>query len=123
MPASLNGLQVPCDLVALHGEQADLGFQREAVVLAAAGHLLVVPDDVFQRERDLLPGLELDDVGDLFLLDRRQLDEPRQAALAGDGDRHAIADQRLRDRNWASASRISSSRSASGWLRILGYSM
>ena len=55
-------LQRPFHLVALHGEQADLGLQREAVFFAPAGHLLVVPDDVFQGEGNLLPGFVLDDV-------------------------------------------------------------
>ncbi len=78
-------------LLALHGEQADFGLQREAICLAAAGHLLIVPDDVFQREGDLLPRFVAHDVGNLFRLDRRQLDEPRQTALAGHRDRHPVA--------------------------------
>ena len=61
----------------------DLGLQREALFFAAADHPLVVPDDVFEREGNLLPRLVLDDVGDLLGFDRRQLDEPRQAVLAG----------------------------------------
>ena len=91
MPASSNGLQRAIHLVALHGEQADLGLQREALFLAAADHLLIVPDDVFQREGNLLPGFVLDDVGNLLRFDRRQLDEPRQTALARDRDRHLVA--------------------------------
>ena len=78
----LEGLQGAEHGVALHGEQADLGLQGEALFLAAAAHPLVVPDHVVQVEGDLLPGLVADDVGDLLGLDRRQLDEPRQARSA-----------------------------------------
>ena len=66
------GLQRPIDLVALHREQADFGLQREAVLFAAAGHLLIVPHHVFQREGNLLARFVLDDVGDLLRFDRRQ---------------------------------------------------
>ena len=48
--------------VALHGEEADLGLQHEALLLAPAAHPLVVPDHVVQVEGDLLPGLVADDV-------------------------------------------------------------
>ncbi len=57
IPASVNGFERAEHLLALHGEQADFRFERKTVFLAAARHLLVVPDHVFQRERDLLPGL------------------------------------------------------------------
>ena len=90
MPAVVERLERAGHLVALHGEQADLGLQREAFVVAAAERL-VVPDHVFESEGDLLPGFVLDDVGNLLAFDRRQLDEPRQAALAGNRDRHAVA--------------------------------
>ena len=90
MPASSSGLRCAGHLVALHREQADFRFDRVAFVFAA-DERLVVPDDVFERERNLLPGFVLDDVRNLLALDRRQLDEPRQAALAGNGDRHAVA--------------------------------
>ena len=83
-------LQRAGHLVALHREQADFRLERVAFVFAA-DERLVVPDHVFERERNLLPGFVLDDVGNLLPLDRRQLDEPRQAALAGHGDRHAVA--------------------------------
>ncbi len=76
----------PVDLVALHREQADLGHRDVFLALLVAADRLVIPDDVFQRERDLLPGLELDDVGDPLLLDRRQLDELHQAGLGRDPD-------------------------------------
>ena len=95
MPASSNGLRAALDLVAFHGEQADFGLQREAVLFAAAVHLLVVPDDVFQREGNLLPGFVLDDVGNLLRFDRRQLDEPCQTALARNGNGHLVAPDRV----------------------------
>jgi hypothetical protein len=57
----------------------------------ALGHLLVVPDDLVERERDLLLRLELDDVDDLLLFDRRQLDEPGEAGLAGDAHGDDVA--------------------------------
>ena len=78
-------------LIAFHGEQADLGLQRKAFLLAAAAHLLVIPDHVFQRKGNLLAGFVLDDVGDLLLLDRRQLDEAGQADLARNADGDPIA--------------------------------
>ena len=61
-------LQRPKHRVALHGEQADLRLQREALLHAAAAHPLVVPDHVVQVEGDLLPGFVADDVGDLLRL-------------------------------------------------------
>ena len=90
MPAVFERLECAGHLVALHREQADFRLDRVAFVFAA-DERLVVPDDVFERERNLLPGFVLDDVGNLLALDRRQLDEPRQAALAGNRDRHAVA--------------------------------
>ena len=77
--------------VALHGEQADFRFQCKAFLFCAAAHALVIPDDVVQVEGDLLPRFVADDVGYFFGFHRRQLDEPRQAALPRDGYRHAIA--------------------------------
>ena len=64
-------------------------------VTVAGADLLVVPDDLVERERDLLLGLELDDVGDLLLFDRRQLDEAGQAGLAGDADGDLVALDRV----------------------------
>ncbi len=86
----LEVLQVAVDHVALHGEQADFGLD-EAVGQLADADLLVVPDDLVEVERDLLLGLEADDVGDLLFLDRRQLDEAGQAALAGHADGDLVA--------------------------------
>ena len=91
----VNGSSARYDLVAFHREQADLGLQGEAFLLGAAAHPLIVPDDVGQIERDLLPGFVADDVGNLLRLDRRELDEPRQAVLAGHADRHPIAADRV----------------------------
>ena len=88
-------LQGAEDGVALHGEQADLRLQGEPLLLASAAHPLVVPDHVVQVEGDLLPGFVADDVGDLLGLDRRQLDEPRQARLPRHGDRHPVAQHRV----------------------------
>ena len=53
--------------------------------------LLVGPDHLLERERDLLPRLELDDVGNPLLLDRRQLDELDQARLTRHGDGNLAA--------------------------------
>jgi hypothetical protein len=53
---------------------------------------LVVPLDLLERERDLLHRLELDDVGHLLGLDRRQLREPRERLMP----RHAHRKDRLR---------------------------
>src|SRR5262249_22446646 len=50
-----------------------------------------IPDDFIEVERDLLLGLELDDIGDLLLLDRRQLDESGQTTLARDAHGNQIA--------------------------------
>ena len=75
------------DLIPLHGEQADLGFENETLGLAATAHALVVPDDVVQIERDLLLRFIFDNVGDLLRLDWRKLDETRETILSRYGDR------------------------------------
>ena len=92
---SLKCCRYAVDHVALHGEQADLGLHGEAVGHVAGADLLVVPDDLVEREGNLLLGLEPDDVGDLLFLDRRQLDEAGQAALAGDADGDQVALERV----------------------------
>ena len=51
--------------------------------LIVAADLLVGPDHLIERERNLLLGLELDDVGDSLLFDRGKLDELDQPRLAG----------------------------------------
>ena len=51
-----------------------------------AADLLIRPDDLIEREGDLLLGLELDDVGDPLLLDRGQLDELDQPSLTRNCD-------------------------------------
>ena len=95
MPASKNGRSARDDLVALHCKQADFGLQREAFFDAAAGHLLIVPNHVFQLKGNLLLGFVFNDVGNFLRFDRRQFDEPRQAALTGNGDGHPIALDRV----------------------------
>ncbi len=60
-------------------------------VTTAGAELLVVPDDLIEVERNLLLGLEPDDVGDLLFLDGRQLDETGQTALTGHADGHDVA--------------------------------
>ncbi len=97
---AIERLQGPQHLVALDGEQADLGLQRKPLFLHAAAHALVVPDHIVQIEGDLLPGLVPDDIGDFLGLDRGQADEARQAALPGDRNGHprpphAVARQEL----------------------------
>ena len=79
-------LQIAADDVPLDGEQADFRLHREAVGHGAGTDLLVIPNDFFKRERNLLPGFEADNVVDLLFFNRRQLDEPGQATLAGHGD-------------------------------------
>lgn len=83
------------DDVALHGEQANLGLHGEAADRIAAADLLEVPDDFVEREGDLLLRLELDDVRDFLLLNRRQLDEMHQPALAGDTDGDLVLANRV----------------------------
>ena len=79
------------DHVALHGEQADLRFHGKAVGDDAGADLLEVPDDFFEREGDLLLGLEADDVVDLLFFDGRELDEAGQAALPGHAEDDGVA--------------------------------
>ena len=67
-----------------------VSMAKPSVTIAGAD-LLVVPDDLVEGEGDLLLGLEVDDVGDLLFLDRRQLDEAGQAALAGHADGDDVA--------------------------------
>jgi len=71
--------------------KADLRIHGEAVGHYTVANLLVVPDDFVEGEGDLLLGLELDNVDDLLLFDRRQLDEAGQAGLAGDGHGDDVA--------------------------------
>ena len=92
MPADSSGFRCAGHLVALHGEQADFGLDRVAFVFAA-DERLIVPDHVFERERNLLPRFVLDDVRNLLAFDRRQLDEPGETALARHGDGDALAGQ------------------------------
>ena len=124
MPASSNGVSARATWSRFIANRPTSVSSAKPSSSLPAGHLLVVPDHVVERERNLLPGFVLDDVGNLLRFDRRQLDEPRQAALPGhrDGDRVAASGRCARETS-ASASRISSAGSASGWLRILGYSM
>ena len=89
------GIQRAHDGVAFHGEQADLGFQGETFLFASAAHALVIPDHVVQVEGNLLPRFVADDVGDFLGLDRRQLDEPRQAGLARNRNRYPITLHRI----------------------------
>ena len=51
---------------------------------------LIVPDHVFQRERDLLPRLVFDDLADFARLDGGQLNETRQCRLPRHADRHKV---------------------------------
>src|SRR5262245_45478358 len=82
--------QIATDHVALHREQTDFRLQSEAIRNDTAPQLLVIPDHFLQRKRNLLLGLEADDVGDLLLLDGRELDEACQAALTRDADDNRI---------------------------------
>ena len=78
-------------LFAFHREQADLGFEREAVHFGAAAHLLVVPDHVVQIERDLLARLVFHNVRNLLGVDRGRLEELGQPALTGNRNGHLVA--------------------------------
>jgi len=69
----LEVLQILVDRLALDGKQADLGIEREAVGDDAGAELLIVPDNLVEVKRDLLLGLEANDVADLLFLDRRQV--------------------------------------------------
>ena len=88
--ALVNGLSWFMHLVALHREQADFRLEQEAALLGPLAQRLVVPDHVFQRERNLLPRLVLDDLADLARLDRRQLNEAGQGRLPRHADRHQV---------------------------------
>ncbi len=91
----LEVLEIAVDHVALHGEQAYFRLHREAVGYGAGSDLLIIPDDLVQIERNLLLRFKANDVADLLFLDRGQLDEARQAALAGHADGHLVAAQRI----------------------------
>ena len=103
----LEVLQVAKDHVALHGEQADLRAHGKPVGDFAGAQFLKVPDDFIERERNLLLGLETDDVGNLRLLDGRQLDEARQPLWPGTLMTTMSPRIELRDRNCSRASRVS----------------
>ena len=126
MHLDVHGLELvdgAVDDVALHREQADLRFECHAVNHFAGVERLKVPDHFLERKGDLLFGLELDDLRDLLLIDGRELDEAArpfwpETLMAMRSPRIA-----LRERNCVRASWVSSSGSASGWLRIFGCSM
>ena len=76
------------DLVAFHREETDLDrAEIFLVVFVLVADLLVGPDNFFKREGNLLLRLELDNVGNPLLLDRRELDKLDQTRLARHGDR------------------------------------
>ena len=79
------------DLFAFHREKADFGFDGEPLLLRAASHLLVRPDDVLQVKGNLLLRLVFNDIRDLFRFHRRQLDESGQPVLTRHRYRHLIA--------------------------------
>src|SRR5262249_6730053 len=58
------------------------------LLLLVTANLLIGPDHLFKGKGNLLPCLELDDVGYPLLLDRRQLDELDQAGLTRNGNGH-----------------------------------
>ena len=65
----LEVLQIAVDHVALHGEQADFRLDEARRQLVDA-ELLIVPNDFVEIKRNLLLGLEFDDVGNLLSLRR-----------------------------------------------------
>ncbi len=78
----LKRLHRAIDLFTLHREKAHFGFQGKPVDFTAT-HLLEVPNDVFQREGDLLLGFELDNFRNQLRIDWRRLEELGQSALTG----------------------------------------
>jgi len=87
------GRQGLVDLLPLHREQGHLGVEHESALLHAAGQPLPPPDDLLERKGDLLPGLVLDDVGDLAGLDGGQLDELRESQVPRHRHRHGVPAQ------------------------------
>ena len=67
--------------IPLHREQTDFRIQQKAAFLDPGAQSLVVPDDIFQSKRNLLPGFILHNLVDPLGFHRRQLNEPRQRGL------------------------------------------
>ena len=84
--------QLAVRLFAFHRKQSDFAVGDKPALLDVAGHQLVIPNDVVQIERDLLPGFVADDVADLFDFDRRRFEKLGQSALARHTDHDAAAD-------------------------------
>ena len=70
------------DVLLLDREDADFRIDDVPFGDFTAAQQLIVPGDVVEFERNLLVGLELDDVRDLLAFDRRQLDHPCEPSLA-----------------------------------------
>ena len=75
--------------VAFHREQPHFAFQCKSIRDVATGHQLVIPNNIFQIEWDLLFGFVLNDVWDFFQFNRRWFEELGQAALARHAERDA----------------------------------
>ena len=84
-------IQVLHHQVPLHGEQPHLGVEQKARLGSRAPQGLKVPDDFFEGERDLLPGLVLHNLDHPARFDGRELNELGQRRLPGHADDHAIA--------------------------------
>ncbi len=87
--------QMLLNLIALHGEQAHLGIEHEAALFDAAAQRLIVPDDFFESEGNLLAGFVFDDLAHFAGFDGRKLNEAGQGGLAGNADRHAVPLERI----------------------------
>jgi len=66
------------DLIAFHGEDTDLGIQHVTALFDPATQGLVVPDHVFERERNLLLGFVFYNLRNPVGLNGGQLNETRQ---------------------------------------------
>src|SRR5207245_1655269 len=80
-PGGLGDPEEAFDDIGLDGDEQDLQF-------AAGGRAqnLVIPDDLFEREGDVLLGLVLDDLGDFARVHRGKLDEFGEDVEAGGAD-------------------------------------
>ena len=89
-PAGLRHPEQPLDNVRLESDQQHLELPA-----GRRAQNLIVPDDLFQRERHVLLRFVLDDLGDLAGIDRRQLDELGEDVKAGGANVDTLGLDRL----------------------------
>ena len=88
------GAKCAMHLLPFHREQSHLGINRKAIDHLPARQLLEVPDNFLQRKRNLLLCFKAANVRQPLHVDRRRLEELRQAALSRHRNRDFVVTPR-----------------------------